>query len=142
MDTQKIVVSGVAGTTLMTLFSYAASIYTGKNFKEPVLLSEFFPKQLQRIHLATPAGWLTHYTMGVCWAAVFQLLFSRRIAKPNVLNGMLLGTLSGITAIAIWRSAFRSHSRSPKISFKSFYLHLVLAHLVYTVSVVQVHKNY
>jgi hypothetical protein len=141
MNREKMIEAGVAGTTLMTLFSYGASIYEGKNFKEPELLSEFFPKQLQDFHLAVPAGWLTHYSMGISWAAVFQLLFNRKIVKPNMLNGMLLGTLSGIMAIAIWRSAFKLHSINPKISFKSFYRHLILAHLVYSLSVVEVYQK-
>jgi hypothetical protein len=141
MNTRKMVESGIAGTTLMTVFSYAASFDAGKNFKEPQLLSDFFPKKLQDLRLAVPAGWLTHYSMGISWAAVFQLLFNGKIAKPDLPNGILLGTLSGITAIAIWRSAFKLYSTSPKTSLKSFYSHLVLAHLVYSLTVLYLHKK-
>jgi len=141
MNSEKIFEAGMGGTTLMTLFSYGASTYTGKDFREPALLAKFFQKQLKNSSLAVPAGWLTHYTMGICWAAVFRLLFANKIAKPDVRNAVLLGTGSGITAIAIWHLAFKLCAANTKISFKSFYTHLVLAHLVYSLSVTALIKK-
>jgi hypothetical protein len=141
MNPKKIVLPGLTATSLMTLFSYAVSEYKAKNFKEPQLLAGLLKDALPAKELALLAGWATHYSMGITWASVFQFLFERTTTKPNFKNGLLLGGLSGLTAIVIWRLAFKIHPDPPRTHYKRFYAHLFLAHLVYSSAVTTISRD-
>jgi hypothetical protein len=135
MKTSKILIPGVAATTLMTLFSYVLSKAEHKNFKEPELLRGLMEDKMPGKGLALPAGWITHYTMGISWATVFEVLFREAHVKRNLKNGLVLGALSGLTGIVIWRLAFKIHPNPPRTDYKRFYIQLLLAHLVYALTV-------
>lgn len=133
MDGGKIVWSGVAGTSLMTLFSYIVSRNRAENFKEPELLAalekELLPPGLKEF--ALPAGWSTHYSIGIVWAIAYHLLWQKNIVEPTVKNGLLLGGISGLIGVAFWDACFKMHPRPPRIKYRLFYGQLVLAHLIY-----------
>lgn len=135
MNLIKTFVSGFAGTSAMTLFSYAVSDDKAKNFKEPELLGLLMKDSMDRKNLAVPAGWLTHYSIGITWAAVFELVWCRSNVKPNKKSGIVLGSFSGLMAIMIWKAVFNIHHKPPKIDYNRFYGHLFLAHIVYSLSV-------
>lgn len=141
MKANKILLAGVTGTTMMTLFSYIVSNAKDRNFKEPELLAALLKDVLPDKRLALPAGWSTHYSMGISWAVVFQFLFEKTTIKPDIKTGLVLGVLSGLTGIIVWRLAFKMHCKPPKIDFKKFYGHLLLAHLVYSITVTATGTN-
>jgi hypothetical protein len=89
----------------------------------------------ERKELALPAGWATHYSMGLVWAFVHSFLIQEAKIKPSLKNGFFLGIFSGLTGILIWDLVFKIHPNPPKTDFKRFYSHLLLAHIVYSVSV-------
>src|SRR5205085_8074162 len=99
------------------------------------LLAALLKDHLREKEWALPLGWLTHYSMGICWAALFHLLFEKEHWKPGLKNGLLLGSFSGLTGIIIWRLAFKNKPRMQSIDYKRFYRHLFLAHLVYSLTV-------
>ncbi|MDB5249869.1 MAG: hypothetical protein JWQ40_4263 [Segetibacter sp.] len=135
MKAGKILRSGITGTSLMTLFSYTVSNLKKENFREPELLAELLENALQKNNLALPAGWSMHYSMGITWAALFEYLFDQTAIKRGLKSGLVLGTLSGLTGIVIWGAIFKFHPNRPRIDFKGFYGHLLLAHIVYSLSV-------
>ena len=62
--------TGLAGTSAMTLFSYLTDRYSQENLQIPVLLGgllkDTLPQEYQ--HCAKPAGWAAHYTIGIGWS--------------------------------------------------------------------------
>ncbi len=144
MNVSKIIASGFVGTSLMTLFSYIVSTIKRKNFKEPELLADLEKDALQynAKELSLPAGWSTHYSIGIVWAIVYHLLWEKTTIKPRVKSGLILGGISGLTGVVFWDTFFKIHPDPPRIDYKRFYGHLVLAHLVYGVFVTISGKNY
>jgi hypothetical protein len=139
----RIVFAGLAGTSLMTVFSYRASVKKGENFREPELLADFlndFIPETER-KLSLTGGWLTHYSMGLVWAGVEMMLLD--IAKPKsaIKAAVALGTFSGLTGILIWDLCFKYHPNSPQNNRKKFYGNLFLAHMVYSLVVVPLLQN-
>lgn len=66
---------------------------------------------------------------------VYEYLWQRTTIEPTLKSGLILGGLSGLTGILIWKLAFKIHPDSPRIDFKKFYVQLLFAHIVYGVSV-------
>jgi hypothetical protein len=141
MKWRKTLISGLAGTTLMTLFSYAISETKKRNFKEPDLLGGLLQNKLESKKLALPAGWSTHYTMGILWAFVFEFLFEKARLKRDLKNGIILGGLSGVTGIIAWRMAFKMHPNPPRIDANGFYKQLLIAHIVYSIVLTKSSKH-
>lgn len=122
---------------MMTLFSYIVSEAKGKNFKEPVLLAALEKDALPEAakEFALSAGWSTHYSIGIMWALLYEYLWQNTNIKPTVKSGLILGGLSGLTGILIWGFAFKIHPNPPRIDYRKFYGHLLLAHFIYSISV-------
>lgn len=137
MKTNKIILSGLTATSLMTLFSYLVSGSEEKNFKEPELLAALEKKALpeEAKEFAAVAGWATHYTIGIFWAGVYKYLWQKTRIEPTVKSGLVLGGLSGLTGVLIWKATFNIHPNPPRIDFKKFYIQLLIAHLIFGLAV-------
>jgi hypothetical protein len=136
MKTKTRLLPGVTATTLMSIFSYTVSSSKDKNFKEPKLLAEmveqFLPDKDKK--MATPTGWVMHYTMGCLMTLVFQEVWKKAKTKPSFVQGVVAGLIGGVTGILIWKTVFKVHPNPPQIPFKRYYGHLMLAHLVFGIS--------
>jgi len=56
--------------------------------------------------LALPAGWATHYSIGIAWATVYEYLWQKSALKPTITSGIALGGVSGLTAVVAWKLFF------------------------------------
>lgn len=135
MNAKEVLIAGVTGTSFMTLFSYLVSAADRENFSEPERLG-------QLIHRLVPAttedenqiaGWLAHYGVGMLFAMVYIELWQRRKPKSSIKNNFLIGAVSGLAAVAIWKATFKLHPLPPRLSFNKYYLQLVPAHVVLAV---------
>ena len=133
METEKILRSGVSGTSAMTLFSYLVSESEGKNFKEPEVLSELMMRLFPNAdrNLTLPAGWALHYAMGFTFCAAYRLLWKHTPLKPTLKTGLIFGALSAVVGVSVWKTVFRYHPNPPNIHIKDYYRHLIIAHLVF-----------
>jgi Na+/proline symporter len=131
----KIVLSGIMGTNVMTLFSYLISALAKENFSEPEHLSTMINRLAPGISKKwlKVAGWGAHYAVGILFAAVYAELWENGTIKPSVRNGLVIGALSGAIAVLIWKATFKAHPLPPWIDFKNYYLQLVPAHMVFAV---------
>ncbi|MFC3199706.1 hypothetical protein ACFOET_18960 [Parapedobacter deserti] len=138
-DLARATAAGIMGTSTMTFFSYLASSAVGDNFREPVLLDGLIRGTLlpARSRIARPAGWALHYAMGCSLANLFHYSWKRSHTKPTLLRALLYGGCSGLAAIAWWHTAFRLHPNPPHVRMP-FYIQLVAAHLIYSMSVARV----
>jgi hypothetical protein len=135
MKTKEILASGTSGTTFMTLFSCLVSLADGENFSEPERLGQLagrlVPKMDKRQSLAL--GWLGHYGVGLLFALVYVELWRRGKLKSDLKTNLWLGGLSGLLAVAVWKTTFKMHPLPPSLSFNKYYLQLVPAHMVFAV---------
>lgn len=135
----KILLAGIAATSLMTLFSYLVSRVTGRQFREPQLLNILI-KRSKLISFAPGkshlAGWLIHYTIGFIFVFIFALLWKNTALEPTVFTGALLGFLFGFIGITGWKIMFYLNPDPPEIAFKEFYFQLIIAHVIFGIGAV------
>lgn len=119
----------------MTLFSYVTSTIKKENFKEPellgMLLYDILP-HLKKQHRDI-IGWNLHYLVGLTFAFLYAKIWEDSGIKPTLKSGLILGALSGILGISVWKLCFRIHPHPPKISFRRYYGHLLVTHLIFGV---------
>lgn len=132
---EKTVISGAAGTTFMTAASAVMSLIPRENFKEPehlaTMISRLAPGLSDRAQKI--AGWGAHYGMGFVFAAVYVELWETRKIKHNIKNGIILGIISGLAGMLIWKATFKIHPLPPSLRYLDFYLQRIPAHVVFAV---------
>ena len=134
MEVRKTLNSAIVATSAMTAFSYLASWLIKQNFKEPKLLGDMLEPTLphRAKALSTPGGWAAHYCFGLTWSLMLIEYIKAANIKNSAENGLIIGSVGGLTAIACWKFLFDSHPCPPKTHRRNFYAQLFLAHLIFT----------
>lgn len=134
MKAEEIIIPGIAGTTLMTLFSKAIGEIADENFSEPDLLSKLYHRlaPAEPKPAAKAVGWLAHYGVGLAFSTAYNYLWHKKLVKASGKNSIWLGAVSGALAIGVWKTAFSMHPLPPGIDFKKYYAQLFFAHIVFT----------
>ena len=133
MQTGKILISALVGTSAMTLFSYLVSESKNKNFREPEVLGKLvkrLPKTVSK-GSAQLLGWGMHYAIGTLFVASYSELWEQTKTKPSLTSGTLLGAASGVVGVMGWKFMFEAHPNPPAKNLKPFFGHLLLAHVVF-----------
>jgi len=132
MKTNEMIVASLAGTTVMTAFSELMSKAKNSNYNEAEILGELLnsitPLSKTQARLA---GWITHYGIGVVFAALYDLYLKQTQAEANTGSGTVYGFLSGLAGVGVWKSTFKMHPNPPGVDLKTYYPQLVLAHIVF-----------
>ena len=143
MDISKILTSSVGGTSLMSLFSYLISDSKHKNFREPEILGELIKRVVPDVSKtqADIAGWALHYAAGTVFTGIYDQIWEKTSIKPSVKSGAILGAISGLAGIAIWRAAIAAHPNPPIKDYNSYYKHLLLAHVFFGIAAAESYKH-
>ena len=131
----KTLLSGFTGTTFMTAASALMSLLPNENFKEPEHLATMVGRlaPLLSKNTKTLAGWGAHYSMGFMFAAVYVELWESGKIAHTIKNGIILGLLSGVLGLLIWKATFKVHPLPPNIRYLDFYLQRIPAHVVFSI---------
>lgn len=130
------VLTALAATTMMTIFSYALSYIVKMNFKEPEHLSVM----LKRIPIHDKvAGWAIHYIVGLIFVVAYFLIWKNGI-EANIGSGLAIGAISGLIAILVWHLTLKLHPHPPRIHRIPFYIQLVSAHIVFAITATCVYQ--
>jgi hypothetical protein len=135
MKAREILISGVTGTTLMTLFSHLVSAGSGENFSEPQRLGQLAHRLLPKLdkQQSQALGWLGHYGVGVLFAMVYIELWRSGKLKPDLKTNLWLGAVSGLVAVAGWKITFTLHPLPSVLRFNKYYIQLIPAHVIFAV---------
>ncbi len=132
----KIIVAGIAGTTLMTMYSYFVSRKEKEQYREPELLnalidrSKYLPAiEHKKIH---PAGWGAHYAIGALFVLSYKILWEKSLDKPTLLKTLIIGAISGTIGIISWKIFFSEHDNPPSNYRHGYYRQLFYAHIVFS----------
>lgn len=127
--------TGISGTTFMTASSALMSLIPHEQFQEPDQLfkligrlAPWLPKSYKKI-----ASWGAHYTMGLLFAAAYVELWEKKKIEHSFKNGIILGILSGLLGMLIWKATFSIHPLPPNNRKSHFYLQRIPAHVVFAV---------
>ena len=80
MQTGKIIIPAIVGTSAMTLFSYLVSESKSENFREPVVLAHLIkrlPNSFSK-DKAQIAGWSAHYATGLLFVIFYNEIWKRK----------------------------------------------------------------
>ncbi|TDG37949.1 hypothetical protein EZJ43_02340 [Pedobacter changchengzhani] len=132
---QKALVCGVSGTSFMTASSALMSLLPNEEFRETdqleKLIGRMFPFLSKNAKVI--AGWGAHYAVGVIFALVYVELWEKKEIEHSIKNGIILGLLSGILGLFVWRATFKNHPLPPNNRKLHFYLQRIPAHVVFSV---------
>lgn len=138
---KKIVLSGMAGTTTMTLYSYFLSKKKEKRFREPQILNyliygkeEIMMGSAEKSRLLLP-GFVIHYGTGILFSSFYHLLWKKKVKAGTVKSGIGCGLTLGLVGISIWKSVFKIYPNPPKIDLNSYLGQLIIAHLIFGTTV-------
>lgn len=145
MQSGKILISAVVGTSAMTLFSYLISESNNKNFREPELLGNLIERlpatTSDSKRVAQLASWGLHYTLGTLFVTAYDKLWKKTKVAPSLTSGTLLGAASGVVGVVGWKLLFESHPHPPANNLKPFFGHLILAHVVFGIFSALTHQH-
>lgn len=133
MSITKILAPTVVATSAMTIFSYLLSQSTERNFKEPKLLGEIIDKNvpLSSFSESKILGWVAHYLAGMAFITVYDKIWKGLPKNASLKSGLMLGGVSGILGIAVWKLTLHVVPNKPHLPRKKFYLQLLPAHLIF-----------
>jgi hypothetical protein len=128
-----IILSSFLGTTAMTGYSHAVSAIKGYDFSEPRLLGKM-ARSLSRSKTKKESmvvGWCLHYLVGLLFAESYYPLYKQSFRQHPLRGGLVVGGLSGLAAILIWKFTVEAHPAPPAMNFPRFAGQLFLAHVVF-----------
>ncbi|MEP6683860.1 MAG: hypothetical protein ABJA35_11395 [Parafilimonas sp.] len=135
---KNIFLTAFIATSLMTGFSYIISSKQKKKFEEPEILGQLLHRLSPKINKenAMIAGWLMHYSIGIVFVIVYELLFKKYKLKRNFITGFYIGALSGLLAIIIWHATLKLHPNPPSVDLKKYYIVLMAAHILFGIDAI------
>ncbi|MFP9119059.1 hypothetical protein ACLI08_14805 [Flavobacterium sp. RNTU_13] len=141
---EKIIIAGVVGTTFMTLYSYLKARKENQEYVEPIMINKLIDnsEDLPQIHdeESHPSGYILHYATGIGFMAVYYMAWEKALSKPTLSKILLIGVLSGVTGIAVWKLLFAQHSRPPQNYRHGYYRQLFIAHIIFTLFAISTYK--
>lgn len=79
------------------------------------------------------AGWGAHMAMGLVFASVFVELWESGRIRHSWRNALILGLISGVIGLLIWKATFKAHPLPPWINYDRYYLQRIRAHIIFAV---------
>ena len=134
--------SGVTGTLVMTAGSELMSLIANENFSEPAHLETMISRLAPQLskHSKKIASLGAHFAMGLVFAAIYVELWETKKIKHNLKNALILGALSGLIGLFIWKATFKVHPLPPWLNYTHFYLQRIPAHIVFAVAATLAYK--
>lgn len=128
-----IVSAALTGTTVMSAFSYIVSKKENKQFREPELLNKLISRMPMEVRTSKESivGWAVHYIVGLMFCTLYDRIWQRLTPAERMLTALPIGAFSGIVGAIVWKSTLKLHPFPPIIGYKKYYLHIVLAHVVF-----------
>lgn len=138
----QILLSSIAATSVMTLFSYAVSASAREVYKEPLLLTYILTGLRLEIspNFKIILGWLLHYLIGLFFVIGYHIIWLNEFLMISWSISILLGIISGIIGIISWIILFEIIPQKPNIDFRGYYLQLFIAHILFAVTAFLVYK--
>lgn len=139
---EKTIVTGISGTTLMTAGSALMSKIFKENFSEPEHLETMIARLAPQLSnkAKTIAGWGAHFAMGMVFSAIFVELWQSKKIKCSWRNAVLLGTVSGVVGLFIWKATFKAHPLPPWLNYQKYYLQRIPAHIVFAIGATMAYR--
>ena len=129
MNILNAILSGLAGTLIMTVMMYLAPAMGMPKMDIIGMLGTMFtPNQ----SVARIFGIVAHFMMGAVFAIIYVLLWSLGIGSPSWLWGVIFGAAHGVVAMLTMPMMMKMHPRPPEMdSGATMMAGLLVGHIVF-----------
>lgn len=143
----KIILAGLFGTLVMTLFVTIVSI----SFKKPFHVVKTLSRMMQRGDnrdstarkgITFAIAVVVHYAIGVAFAYLYNFLLLERLMRLTWPHTILFGSLAGLIGIIGWRITFAIHPNPPKLNLTRYLLVIWIGHLLFAAGVLLTYINF
>jgi hypothetical protein len=134
-----LLISGLIATSVMTLLMYLGGIISGKNLAVIHILGSMITFNtkvgggVSKSFLSFITGFVLHFLVGIFYAFIYAWLWSINIGKPNFINSIIFGSISGIIAIIGWNIFIKIHPKPPAIPIREYMVALFFTHIIFAV---------
>ena len=133
-----LLIFSILATLLMTAFSYICARFTGNNFREPELLNQLINTSRIPVNPGKKSilGWVLHLLIGFVFGIIMFLLWQFFKLSSYLIFGFIFGIIAGIIGVLGWQIMFHLNPQPPEIDLSKFYVQLVVAHVIFSVSLI------
>jgi hypothetical protein len=71
--------------------------------------------------------------VGILYAFIYALLWNNGIGKPNYVNSIIFGVVSGFVAIIGWKTIIGIHPNPPSIPIREYMVALFFTHIIFAI---------
>src|SRR5690606_32686251 len=135
-----VLISGVGGAALMTLFLRLINDYFNHGVRVPLILGQvihhyFNGSMFYQLKHKVRYGHVIHLIVGVFFAFCYTYLWNRGIGGPTALNTFIFGLVNGLAGMVGWFIFLKSTFEPEQVNKKIFLPVIVIAHLVFALGV-------
>jgi hypothetical protein len=129
--------AGTAGTTAMTAAVLAVAATSRHELNVLKILGTMLTGGAKEDGSCSKApstfalGIATHYAVGYLFAVVYFWLWNNNIMSHDFVTTTLLGFLTGVFGIVVWRVYFAIHRRPPAVPLVIYLTCICLSHILF-----------
>lgn len=133
-----IFISSIPGTIVMTLFMYFYSAFFKKETRVihifgSMITGDIPARSVSGKGKSLIAGTVAHFMVGFVLAFTYYILIDMNVFVIRFADGLILGILSGIVAVIVWRAYIFLHFHPPRIEKAHYFIALFIAHIFFAV---------
>jgi len=131
------VMSGITGTTIMTAFMLILRMVTRRQLNVITILGTMLTGSTTADGkcVTTPrvliTGTIAHYFVGIFFSFVYLWLWNNHIVGDDWWTTTILGFVTGLVGIAVWRTYFYIHRHPPQVPLRIYLAAILLAHVIF-----------
>ncbi len=143
-----IILAGIAGTFLMTMFVRMFAAATGYQLAVPRVLGTLFTftttpsGKVSHQPVALIWGNILHYAIGIFFSLIYALCLTKHWLPAGIGGGIGFGALIGIVAVLCWLLMLKLHPLTPRIRTGIFLSSVYLGHILFGLVLALVYSVY
>ena len=83
-------------------------------------------------------AWLIHYAIGFVFVLSYYFLWQYQVVEYSIINGFILGAISGIIGIIGWIIMLKLSGFNKKAEDEGYYIQLFIAHIIFGIAAILV----
>lgn len=132
----QILISWIVACCIIRIFNMALPSPDAKFYQEPTLLTSILSAIAINLTLKTKLriGKLLHHSFGLCFAAVYYLIWYSEFAEISWSTSIIIGFVTGLIRIISWTFLLEIIPSVHTANFKGYYLQLVFVHSIFIIA--------
>jgi hypothetical protein len=138
----KILMAGTVGTTVMTAAVLIANAISKQELNVLKILGTMLTGGAQEDGRCSGAvsvflvGILAHYSVGYLFTGIYFWLWNNEVINTGYLTTAVLGLVTGLFGILVWRVYFSIHRRPPTVQLNVYLTCICFSHIIFALGVV------